>query len=248
MAISIEYTASSSRRQPPTQLPVPGSPVLRTKSMSRSSPTSVLVDVTTNFPNGVQELKRFQGYSHQLLMPEEMIYGNDLIKVWSIEDEEEPQMMASENHQATMIRFRTEDPTYNKVSPALTGQETPNENKSATPVLTLPKDEMETEDDESPLVEIDDLFTALPPAYISLQPRLFSLSPISTMSRNSSDGSNFSSRRTSSGSTTTIVLDNMIIDDSGLDEEIIPPTTKPPKGHRRGHRRHQSHFDFQFSG
>jgi hypothetical protein len=231
--------------------------VLRTKSIrsislvptaGESSPTSVLVDVTTNYPNGVQELKRFQGYGQQLLLPEEMIYGNDLIKVWSIEEEEEPQMMGSENHQATMIRPRAEDRTYNEVSPVFTGKETPTEKKSATPVLTLPKDEMETDDDESPLAEMDDLFMALPPASISLQPRMFPLSPPSTMSRTSSDGSTFSSNRTSSGSTNTIVLDNMLIDDSSLDEEIIPPTTKPPKGHRRGHRRHQSHFDFQFSG
>jgi hypothetical protein len=207
----------------------------------------------------LKELSRFQGYSHQLFLPEEMIYGNDLIKVWSIEDEEQPQMMASENRQATMIQLRTEEPTYNKVSAALTRQETPNQKKPATPVLSLPKDEMETEDDESPLVEMDDLFMALPPASISLPPRMFSLSPMffppasprisgSTISRNSSNSSIRSSSRTSSGSTNMIVLDNMIIDDSGLEEEIILPSTKPPKGHRRGHRRHQSHFDFQFSG
>jgi hypothetical protein len=57
-----------------------------------SSSSSVMVDVTaTSRTSAHAELRRIQGYSSQLLIPEEMILGNDLIKVWNIQDERQVQ-------------------------------------------------------------------------------------------------------------------------------------------------------------
>jgi hypothetical protein len=57
-----------------------------------SSSSSVMVDVTTTSRTSAHaELRRIQGYSAQLLIPEEMILGNDLIKVWNIQDERQVQ-------------------------------------------------------------------------------------------------------------------------------------------------------------
>jgi hypothetical protein len=57
-----------------------------------SSSSSVIVDVTaTSRTSAHAELRRIQGYSSQLLIPEEMILGNDLIKVWNIQDERQVQ-------------------------------------------------------------------------------------------------------------------------------------------------------------
>merc|ERR1712048_201478 len=98
-------------------------------------------------------------------------------------------------------------------------------------------------------MDMDDLFMALPPSTITLTPRLSSsplsppASPIhsrdsiqstSTLTSDSTRATTFSS-----GSTRTLVLDN--IDNS---DELLKPS-KPPKGHRRSHRRNNSHFDFQ---
>lgn len=52
-----------------------------------ASPTTVMADVTASYPEGLRELKRIQGYSDQLFLPQEMVLGNDLMKVWDIDDE-----------------------------------------------------------------------------------------------------------------------------------------------------------------
>jgi len=87
-----------------------------------SSPTSVVVDVTATCKEGVSELKRIQRYASQLFIPEEMIYGNDLIKVWNIEDERQVEDDAMD---VTLIK---EEATYDKFAVA-----------APPPVVTSPK-------------------------------------------------------------------------------------------------------------
>ncbi len=208
-------------------------PLVRTSG--ESSPTSVLVDVTANCPNGVSELKRIKGYSDQLLLPEAMIYGNDLIKVWNIEDEQTTEFSNSfddtTNH--TMIRLQ-EEPTYNKR--AFGSQASRQEDrKPANDVRMFPMEEINILDDEDEFFDMDDLFSALPPAEISLTARM-SPPPLSPPS---SPRESFQSSTRSSASTKTVVVD---VD--GNDDLLQP--TKPARGHRR-HRRTNSHFDFQFT-
>ena len=52
-----------------------------------ASSTTVLVDVNAKTRTAIAELKGIQGYSSQFFVPMEMILGNDLIKVWNIDDE-----------------------------------------------------------------------------------------------------------------------------------------------------------------
>jgi hypothetical protein len=212
-----------------------------------SSPTSTLVDVTANCRNGVSELKRIKGYSDQLLLPEAMIYGNDLIKVWSLEDEQQTETSNSfddTTHQ-TMIRLQ-EESTYNKKS-YLSLDDFPKDSTPANEVPTMfPVEEIDILEEEEMDMDMDDLLMALPlpPSTITLTPRP-SLSPMSppvspTLSSLSRDSIQ-SNSTLSSGSTKTIVLDNIESTD-----DLLKPT-KPPRGHRRSHRRNNSHFDFQFT-
>jgi len=238
--------------QPQFPIAAPLSPMAHTKSIGsiplvptsgESSPTSVLVDVTANCPNGVSELKRIQGYSDQLLFPETMLYGNDLIKVWNIEDEQEAQASKSfddTTHQ-TMIRLQ-EEPTYNKMAfPSL--DYFPKDRIPGNEVPTMfPVEEIDVLAEEEMIMDMDDLFIALPPSTISLTPRP-SLSPLSSPASPIFGQESFdSSSSRSSGSTNTVVLDN----NDNNNKELLKPS-KPPKGHRRAHRRNQSHFDFQFA-
>jgi hypothetical protein len=228
----------------------------RTKSISsiglvpasgESSPTSVLVDVTAVSPVGVSELKRIQGYSNQLLLPEAMIYGNDLIKVWSIDDE----CMVGDGSQSTMIQYQ-EEPTYNKATFDPVRPESQDEKtKDSKTVTTKPISNTEEQIDESNSMDVDDLFFALSPTVNSLSPRLSPapLSPPATISLPQlftplSPLPTSDCTCKSSGNTNTIVLENL-----SADQEILAPPlsiTKPSKGHKRRHRRNQSHFDFQF--
>merc|ERR1719343_1571878 len=90
-------------------------------------------------------------------------------------------------------------------------------------------------------MDMDDLFMALPPSTITLTPRP-SPSPLSPPSSPIHGRDSIQSNSTlSSGSTRTLVLDN--VDNT---DELLKPS-KPPKGHRRSHRRNNSHFDFQFA-
>lgn len=194
----------------------------------QTSPTTVLVDVTADCCNGVSELKRIQDYSNQLFLPEEMVYENDLIKVWSIEEEQ----MAAESNQ-TMTRIH-EDPTYNKASVTLAGPESTKERVPMT--ITFPPQEM----DEAFLEEeMDDLFLALSPtARTSMAPKLppaplLSPMPLPQVSPSIPDSGN---------------IKMVVIDDSAMSfNQKVPAKTRPSRGHRRGHRRNQSHFDFQFT-
>jgi len=218
-----------------------------------SSPTSVLVDVTAETPNGISELKRIQGYSNELLLPEAMIYGNELIKVWSLEDDH----IAGENSSYPKAAMMTRHHYQEKSSMAM--HEAPFHKKAPVVPSLEPPFRMEV-DDESPLAEVDDLFQALPPTSISLPPRVSPLAPPSppaspsfgryTQNRRNSSISTIGSSSSidlrgsaSSGSTTnTIVLGST---DATMDDITKP--IKPQRGHRRGHRRQTSHFDFQFS-
>lgn len=225
-----------------------------------TSPTSVLVDVTAETPNGISELKRFQGYSNDLLLPESMIYGNELIKVWSLEDDEIAGENTSYPKTAMMMRHHhQEEPTYNKASMVL--REAPIHKKAPVVPFLEPPSWMEV-DGESPLAEVDDLFQALPPTSISLPPRVSSLAPPSppaspcvgrcTQSRRNSSISTIGSSASfdysgsaSSGSTSNTIVLGMNGTDASMDDITTP--TKPQRGHRRGHRRQNSHFDFQFT-
>mmetsp|Transcript_121 Transcript_121/g.285 ORF Transcript_121/g.285 Transcript_121/m.285 type:complete len:262 (-) Transcript_121:157-942(-) len=260
--ISIEHQPRGHRRMitPPPPLPfrAPLSPMApRTKSIGsialvpsagECSPTSVLVDVTASCPIGVSELKRIKGYSDQLLLPESMIYGNDLIKVWNIEDEQTTPSSNSfddTTHQ-TMIRLQ-EEPTYNKnASVPLASRHEDRKRANDTPMF--PMEEIDDIlDDEDSIIDMDDLFTSLPPAEISLSPTMSSsplsppVSPVTGRDSFRSSTSSLSTRSStrSSGSAKTLVLDD------SKNEELLQPT-KRPKGHRR-HRRNASHFDFQFA-
>lgn len=249
MMLAIEPQERSHRRMlTPPQPPRGQSPLSpmapRTKSIGsiplvrtagESSPTSVLVDVTANCPNGVSELKRIKGYSDQLLLPESMIYGNDLIKVWNIEDEQATEFSKSfdDTTNQTMVRLQ-EEPTYNKSAfGSLTSRH--EDRKQANDVGMFPMEEIDILDDEDELIDMDDLFSALPPAEISLTARM-SPPPLSPPS---SPRESFRSSTRSSASTNTVVLDVSEKDD------LLQPT-KPARGHRR-HKRNNSHFDFQFT-
>lgn len=251
LAIASKPRSQSKSTTFPPNIPVaaPLSPMAPAKSIGsihlvptagETSPTSILVDVTASCPNGVSELKRIQGYSDQLLLPEAMIYGNDLIKVWNIEDEQQTHASKSfddTTHQ-TMIRLQ-EEPTYSKKAFASL-DDFPKDRLSANEVpIIFPVEEINILDDEEEMdMDMDDLLMALPPPSVSLTPRP-SPSPLSLpaspiISRDSF--SNLSGRNMS-----TIVLGNL-----DNDEEVLKPL-KPPKGHRRSHRRNNSHYDFQFS-
>merc|ERR1711865_397711 len=184
------------------------------------SPTSILVDVTVDCPTGLSELKRMQSYSEQLLLPQEMVYGNYLIKVWNIDDEAEVEAEAAytntnTNYYPSMVVRLEEEPTYNKASisqsqsqPQLqarpeTMQETTTIPAPPVPLLSPPP---------SPLEDIDDLFLALPPSVITLPPQFLTSSLLSALSVSSSPLSRSQVRDTpptptpSSSTTTTLTL------------------------------------------
>jgi len=265
------------------QIPAQLTAMAATGSMSSSismiptagetSPTTVLVDVMADCSNGVSKLKRIQDYSSQLLLPEEMIYQNDLIKVWSIEDEE---MAGGSNQSMTQIG---EEPTYNKASVTLAGSKLTEEMIPTT--ISFLSEEM---DESSVEEEEDDLLLALshtallsplqsPLREVSLStresgniktaPELPLLSPMSypQVSRSTRESSSIKmapkllsaplspmpfprvSRSTEeSGNTKMVVIDDST---TSLDQNV-PAKTIPSRGHRRGHRRNKSHFDFQF--
>merc|ERR1711935_242446 len=227
---------STSSRQSPQHC----SCIAMVPTAGESSPTSVLVDVTVDCPNGLSELKRMQSYSDQLLLPQEMVYGNDLIKVWNIDDEAEAEAYTNTNYYQSMVCLE-EEATYNKTSisqsqPQLQARPETMQETIPAPPLSPP----------SPLEDIDDLFLALPPSVITLPPR-FLPSPLSALSLSSSPPLQVAG----AGTTNTIVLDNndiaMDLDDENENEAVpVPATTRPSRGHRRGHRRNHSHFDFQF--
>jgi hypothetical protein len=218
-----------------------------------TSPTTVLVDVIADCSNGLSQLKRIQDYSSQLLLPEEMIYQNDLIKVWSIEEEE----MAGESNQ-TMTQ-NCEEPTYNKASVTLAGSMSTEETIPMT--ISFRPEEM---DEFSLEEEEDDLLLALSHTdRTSLAPELPLLSPMSSpqVSRSTRGSSSIKmapkllsaplspmpfplvSRSTEESD----IVKMVVIDDSttSLDQNV-PAKKIPSRGHRRGHRRNKSHFDFQF--
>lgn len=255
--LASELTTSSTPPSLPAAAPLsPMGP--RTKSIGsislvptagESSPTSILVDVTANCPAGEKELKRMQRYSDELFLPEEMIYENALIKVWSIE-EEEP--IGASNHSSSsspspMMRLQ-EEATYDKKAfDSLSRHEQTKERKTAV-AETAPVTPVELRDTLDGLdidsdSDMDDLFLTLPPTSIALRPRL-SPSPLSPLAIDIDESHNSSGSTVSSESTNTVVLDASI-HSLNLDEELMKPT-RPSRGHRRNHRRNQSHFDFHF--
>lgn len=256
--LASELTTSSTPPSLPAAAPIsPMAP--RTKSIGsislvptagESSPTSILVDVTANCPAGEKELKRMQQYSDELFLPEEMIYENSLIKVWSIEEEQPTgtsSHSSSSSSQFPMMRLQ-EEATYDKKAfGSLSRHEQTKEKKPAvaetapvTPMQLIDAlDGLEIDSDS----DMDDLFMTLPPTSIALRPRL-SPSPLSPLAIDIDESHNSSGSTVSSGSTNTVVLDASM-HSLHLDEELMKPT-RPPRGHRRNHRRNQSHFDFQF--
>lgn len=228
-----------------------------------SSPTSILADITADYPNGVSELKHLHGYSDQLFLPEAMIYGNDLIKVWSIDDEQSSSSSNDDSHQIAMVQLH-EKPAYNeKLCIAFSGKESPNEDESTQTALVSRLEEMDILDEgmdvgEDMGMDMDDLFLTLPPSSISLPPRMSIVSVMSPpVSPPASPPASPCIGRDSlhCGSSNTVVLEktssNFDINNISLDELLLQPTTtsttKPPRGHRKRHRRNQSHFDFKFT-
>lgn len=212
-----------------------------------SSPTSVLVDVTAETPYGISDLKRIKGYSSQLLLPEAMMYGNNLMKVWNIDDD----CKVGEGSQSTLIH-NYEEPTYDKNATNQKKAESANQtNEAVMTTIIQPISTMEEETNESYSIDMDDLFLAVPTSMISLSPRLSPapLSPPSTISLPPQVFLPLSPlpisdcKRRNSGNIKSIILES-----TNLEEMLAPTltTTKPSRGHRRGHRRNQSHFDFQF--
>ena len=207
---------------------VPMSPIARTTPIEsitlvptagETSPTSVVVDATASCSHGVSELKRIQGYSNQLLIPEEMMYGNDLIMVWNIDDERQV------NNKNRMDITLKEEATYNKAATTYNKEEdTCNKvattyNKAATTatiIEALKKKRMST----SVMMEVDDVVDSKPPTSYA--------QPVSVP-----------------GTTNTVFLNSSII---SFDEEEQEEETKPPNRQRRmgHHRRSHSHFNFCF--
>ena len=83
--------------------------IVPTGGDASSSSSVIVVDVTAKSNTAAVELRRIQGYSSQLFIPEEMIYGNDLIKVWNINDERQVQ-------DSSMDITLKEEATYDKLS------------------------------------------------------------------------------------------------------------------------------------
>ena len=83
--------------------------IVPTVGDASASSSVIMVDVTAKSTTAAVELRRIQGYSSQLFIPEEMIYGNDLIKVWNINDERQVQ-------DSSMDITLKEEATYDKLS------------------------------------------------------------------------------------------------------------------------------------
>jgi len=114
-----------------------------------TSPTSVVVDVTASCLHGISERKRIQGYSNnQLLIPEEMMYGNDIIMVWNIDD--------------GMDMTLKKEATYNKAATTYNSKATTTYNKAATTatiIEALKKKRMAT----AVMMGLDDVVDSKPP-------------------------------------------------------------------------------------
>jgi len=84
--------------------------IVPTVGDASSSSSISMVDVTAKSRTAAVELRRIQGYSSQLFIPEEMILQNDLIKVWNIHDERQVQdssMDITLKEEATFDKFST---------------------------------------------------------------------------------------------------------------------------------------------
>ena len=126
MLLTIENTTSCTH--PMTLMYTPIESITLVPTAGEMSPTSVVVDVTAACPSGVSELKRIQRYSNQLFIPEEMILGNDLIKVWNIDDERQV------NNENCMDITLKEEATYNKAA-TTASIEAPKDKQTAVPIM-----------------------------------------------------------------------------------------------------------------
>ena len=202
-------------------------------SAGETSPMSVMADITAEYPRGIREMKRVLSYSHHLFIPEDnMILGNDLIKVWNIDDE-----LSVENQcRPYPIKAKKETATFNKAASTTMSIEVPKKEKRSTPVATLPTTRMDAEEKEED--DEDDLL-----CYI-LKPRP-SYPPSEVVLPTSSAAVALGDRATMN--TVVIGMDTydadlgMILD---LDDE--PKTRTAHSGQNGRHRRNHSHFDFQF--
>merc|ERR1711884_19518 len=109
-----------------------------------------------------------------------MTYGNNLIKVWNIDDD----CIVGEGSQSTLIH-NYEEPTYDKDGTNHKKAESTNQtNEAAITTIIQPISTTEEEANESNSIDMDDLFLDVPTSMISLSPRLSPapLSPPSTIS------------------------------------------------------------------
>lgn len=243
------------------------------------SPTTVRVDVMAECSKEISELKCVNDYSNQLILPEGIVYQNDLIKVWSIEEKQ----MADESTRPMTPIY--EEPTINNDFVTLAQSKSIEE--TIPMIISFPPEEMEENFQEE---EEDDLLLALSPsARSSLAPELPLLSPLSAANRSTQESDNIKRAsnllllspmaspevgRSIRGSSNMRMAPNLlsaplspmplphvkhsieesdniktvVIDDSPTSlDQFIPAKTTQSRGRRRGHRRNNSHFDFQFS-
>jgi len=198
-----------------------------------TSPRSVMADIAAEHPSDIREVKQVLSYSHHLFIPENnMILGNDLIKVWNIDDE-----LGVENQcRPYPIKVKKESATFNKVAATKMSIEVQKKEKRSTPVAMPPKKRMDVEKKEED--DEDDLLCYIlkrRPSYPQSEVVLPTSSTAVAL-----DGR-------ASMKTVVIGMDTydadfgMILD---LDEE--PKTRTAHSGQNSRHRKNHSHFDFHF--
>jgi hypothetical protein len=192
---------------------------------SSSSSSSVMVDVTAMSRTAAVELRRIQSYSSQLFIPEEMIYGNDQIKVWNIHDERQVQDSSSSSMEdITLIK---EEATFDKFSvttgPMMTTIEEPPQKETKTMIMDM-MDDSSTNNSIKMMMQ-----PSLSPTKMIVLDDSISISFDESESESYSDEKDSSQMECTTTTTTT-----------------TSTTTNGRQRNRRGHRRHHSHFDFSF--
>lgn len=203
-------------------------------TVGETSPTSVMVDVTADCRDGVRELKRILKYSHQLFIPVETILGNDLIKVWKIDDE----LQVEKQCRMDPVTVK-EEAIFNRVATATMSVKEATKEKKSMPITTA-KTRMEVKEEE----EEDELMFYFKPRPSCPRPEVLPppLSPLSPSSSPSSEAVVLDH-----GTMNTIVLDNDHLElGMHLDLNEEPEPLAAPSGRNRRHRRNHSHFDFRF--
>jgi len=208
-------------------------------------------DCVTEFQN-IERCMNCQLHNYPGEMMLQETNDANFMKVWNIEEETK-----DKTNNKPMVRLQ-QAPIYFESPPLqpktkavfanhhpLHHDETPIDDETTT--LSSPSTTLLNQDASiSPLANMEDLGFHLPPmSSISFSsPKALPPSPLSLPSTNKTTRRN--------GSSNTVILQGVYLDDIGGnkdndDEELLLKPQRPPKGHRRsGHRRHQSHFDFEF--